>query len=55
MQKPLEKRYIRREIAFYPIVSKMAVFGKVAKGGGTEGTEGTTKATTVDLLRMNTL
>jgi len=25
--------YIRRETAIYPIVSKLAVFGKVAKGG----------------------
>ena len=33
MQKPPEKRAIRGEITFFGKVSKMAIFGKVAKGG----------------------
>ena len=32
-KKPHEKRGIRREIASFSIVSKMAIFGKIAKGG----------------------
>ena len=32
-KKPHEKRHIRREIASFSIVSKMAIFGKIAKGG----------------------
>jgi len=32
-KKPHEKRHSRREKAIYPTVSKMAVFGKTAKGG----------------------
>ena len=32
-KKPHEKRPIRREITFFAKVSKMATFGKVAKGG----------------------
>ena len=32
-KKPHEKRRIRREIASFYIVSKMAIFGKPAKGG----------------------
>jgi len=32
-KKPHEKRHRRREKAIYPTVSKMAVFGKTAKGG----------------------
>ena len=32
-KKPHEKRRIRREMASFLIVSKMAIFGKTAKGG----------------------
>ena len=32
-KKPHEKRGIRREMASFSIVSKMAIFGKIAKGG----------------------
>ena len=32
-KKPHEKRPIKEEIPFFAKVSKMAIFGKVAKGG----------------------
>ena len=32
-KKPHEKTPIRREMTFFPKVSKTAVFGKIAKGG----------------------
>ena len=32
----MKKRPIRREITFFAKVSKMAIFGKVAKGGPRE-------------------
>ena len=35
-KKPHEKRHIRREITSFSIVSKMAIFGKIAKGGPQE-------------------
>ena len=36
MQKPHEKRAIRGEITFSAKVSKMAILGKIAKGGPRE-------------------